>query len=110
MIHLERGLKHLYDKTDMGAAAEEFAKQRGRPAENKVSFVFQDGAIKDAGVNGVQISDLLYFLYGTFASLNGEFPCHENLLTLDALEHAINAQNARKTDRLKRGVEGTENA
>jgi hypothetical protein len=110
MKHLEKGLKYMYAKSDIGAAAEEFGKQRGRPAENKVSFTFQDGTIKDAGVNGVQISDLLYFLYGTFASLNGDYPCHENLVTLDALSHAIEAQVDRKTDRLMRGVEGHEDA
>ena len=110
MIHLEKGLKHMYAKSTIGAAAEEFGKQRGRPAENKVSFSFQDGTIKDAGVNGIQVSDLLHFMYGTFASLNGDFPCKENIDTLRALQYAIDAQERRTTDRLKRGVEGQENA
>lgn len=72
----------------------------------KLMFMIQDGPIKEAGVNGLQATDLLLFAKELFKSLNKDFPCRENALTITKIEEAIHWQDARTKDRESRGVEG----
>jgi len=74
--------------------------------ENKLSFTFQDGPIKEVGVNGLQAADLLFFCKELFKSLNKAFPCRENSITITKIEEAIHWQDARTKDRELRSVEG----
>ena len=73
---------------------------------NKLHFTIQDGPIKEVGVNGIQATDLLFFCKELFKSLNKDFPCRENALTITKIEEAIHWQDARTKDRENRGVEG----
>ena len=73
---------------------------------NEIGFVIQDGPIGEVGVNGIQVSDMLMYVKDVFVSLNEEFPCRENSLTITKLEEALHWQEARTKDRVTRGVEG----
>jgi hypothetical protein len=72
-----------------------------------VSFTIQSDPVKEVGVNGIQASDMLEYVKCLFQSLNEAFPCRENALTITKIEEAIHWQDARTKDRLKRGVEGS---
>ena len=69
---------------------------------------FQNGAIKESGVNGCMNEDLLAIvldrLYG-FQS--GEFKCRENSEAIIHLEEALHWLKHRTNERITRGVEGT---
>lgn len=71
-------------------------------------IVFQDGAIKECGVNGVQNEDLIGCVLARLQAFqNGEFKCRENALAITKLEEALLWLRARTTAREQRGVEGT---
>jgi hypothetical protein len=74
-----------------------------------VSFTIQSDPVKEVGINGCQAIDMLEYVKCLFESLNEAFPCRENALTITKIEEAIHWQEARTKDRLKRGVEGTDN-
>lgn len=77
---------------------------------NTLTFQIQDGPIKEAGVNGMQITDVLNFTKEVYRSLNAAFPCRENSITITKIEEAIHWQDARTKDRESRGVEGKNEA
>ena len=71
-----------------------------------VTFIGQRGPIKEFGVNGCQIDDLITFTLGTIQTFNKKFPCRENSLAITKLEEALHWLDARKRDRETRNVEG----
>ena len=71
----------------------------------KLIFTIQEKPIKEAGINGLQATDLLIFTKELFKSLNKDFPCRENALTITKIEEALHWQEARTRDRQKRKVE-----
>lgn len=71
-----------------------------------VTFLGQRGPIKEVGVNGCQIDDLITFALGTIQTFNKKFPCRENSLAITKLEEALHWLDARKRDREARYVEG----
>ncbi len=73
---------------------------------NSLSIKIQDGPIKESGVNGIQITDVLGYCLEVYKSFNSEFPCRENSLTITKIEEALHWQEARTRDRVKRDVEG----
>jgi hypothetical protein len=76
-----------------------------------IYIAFQAGAIKDVGVNGCQISDLLQICIHRLQGFQtGAFPCRENALAITKMEEALLWLEKRRQDRLTRGVEGEEEA
>lgn len=73
---------------------------------NDITVTIQDGPIKEVGVNGIQVTDLLSLCKEIYKSLNVAYPCRENSLTITKIEEAIHWQDARTKDRESRGVEG----
>jgi hypothetical protein len=73
---------------------------------NNVTIIVQDGVISEVGINGIQASEMILFLRELFASLNEDFPCRENSLTITHLDEAYHWQLRRTIERTKRGVEG----
>lgn len=71
-----------------------------------VTFRMQRGPIKEHGVNGCQIDDLIKFVADTIFVLNKKFPCRENSLAITKLEEAWLWCKARTLDREARNVEG----
>jgi hypothetical protein len=69
---------------------------------------FQNGPIKESGINGCHQEDLLAIVIHRLQSFQaGEYACRENALALTKLEEAMHWLNHRTTARQDRGVEGT---
>lgn len=69
---------------------------------------FQEGPIKETGVNGVNNEDLINMVICRLESFqNSEYKCRENALAITKLEEALMWLRYRTNARTKRGVEGT---
>ena len=69
---------------------------------------FQEGPIKECGVNGVCDEDLLIMVVRRLEGFqNSEFKCRENALALTHIEEALLWLRKRTMGRENRGVEGT---
>lgn len=73
---------------------------------NTVAFKIQNGPIKEVGVNGCQVTDMIRVAKHIIVNLNEKYPSHENTKTIDALAEALEWQDKRTRDREARGVEG----
>ena len=73
----------------------------------KVTFQVQDGPIKEVGVNGCQVDDVIAWARAKIQGFNKAFPCRENSLVLTKLDEALLWLGARKANREARGVEGS---
>jgi hypothetical protein len=74
-------------------------------------IIFQNGPIKENGVNGCQQEDLIAICIDRLRSFQaGEFACPENKAALINLEGALEWLNARTLNRQNRGVEGSNQA
>lgn len=77
-------------------------------SDEKCRIEFQNGPIKEAGVNGVSQEALLAVLIDRLRSFQaGPYACRENALALTKCEEALMWLQKRTQDRLRRGVEGT---
>lgn len=72
-----------------------------------IKIQLQEGPIKENGVNGCQIDDVLAVVVETIQGFNTAFPCRENSLAITHLQEAQHWLEHRKRDREARGVEGT---
>jgi len=89
----------------------EFIKQvEGTHGPKRVSFELQDGPIKEVGVNGVQIVDVIEWAKGVIEGFNARFPCRENAMIITKLDEALLWSMKRTLDREKRNVEGLDKA
>ena len=69
---------------------------------------FQNGPIKENGVNGCQNEDLIMVVIDRLrGAQQGDFACRENALAITKLEEALLWLNYRTNSRVHRGVEGT---
>lgn len=69
---------------------------------------FQEGPIKECGVNGVMNEDLLVMVIRRLEGFqNSEFKCRENACAITKLEEALLWLRKRTMGRENRGVEGT---
>lgn len=69
---------------------------------------FQNGPIKEAGVNGLTHEVLLAIVEDRLQSFqNGPYACEENAKALEAVQSAQQILQARTKARMQRGVEGT---
>ena len=67
---------------------------------------FQQGAVREHGVNGITSEALLDILIDRTVVLNNAFPCSENEVAISGLRAAKEAFESRTRDRLARNVEG----
>jgi hypothetical protein len=74
--------------------------------DESVTFVGQGGPIKEVGVNGCQIDEIIEFAKDVITVFNDRFPCRENSMIITKLDEALLWSMKRKLDREKRGVEG----
>jgi len=92
----------------------EYIKEAGWPQvhgqPSTVTFQIQSGPIKEFGVNGCQIDDVIAWVKEKIEGFNAAFPCRENSLVITKLEEALLWSMARKLNREKRGVEGQNKA
>ena len=76
--------------------------------ESLVDIHFQEGPIKEWGVNGCANEDLLIMVARRLEGFqNSEFRCRENALALTHIEEALLWLRKRTMGREARGVEGT---
>lgn len=89
----------------------EYIKETGWPQvygeKSSVEFTIQSGPIKEFGVNGCQIDDVIRWAKEKIEGFNAQFPCRENSLVITKLEEALLWSLKRKMDREARNVEGT---
>lgn len=76
-------------------------------ADNSLTFQFQNGPIKEVGINGCQITALLHAFEQILTSLNKLKKCQENDHTLRHIVEAIRTQEQRTARRTIEGTEGT---
>lgn len=78
----------------------------GEATAARVSF--QNGPIKEYGINGCRQEDLLAIVLDRLESFQaGEWRCRENALAITKIEEAMHWLNHRTKARIDRGVEGT---
>ena len=70
-------------------------------------FRLQTGPIKEVGVNGAQIDDLIQFCKNKLEEFQKLAPSGYTLAAMLSLDAALIALALRTSDRTKRGVEGT---
>lgn len=69
---------------------------------------FQEGPIKECGINGVMNEDLITMCICRLEHFQkSEFACRENAVAITKLEEALMWLRKRTVGREKRGVEGT---
>jgi len=107
MTHTENALEDMkeYD-SDMAKFIEVDTHTEVADAPAVVTFAIQSDPISEVGVNGCQAKDMLEYVYYLFKSLNNAFACKENAETLQHIALALQFQDDRDEDRIKRGVEG----
>lgn len=81
-----------------------------RHDKNSISFTIQNGPVKENGTNGCQIDTVIETAKVMLDGLNKYLPCRENSIAITKLDEALLWLGKRKSDREKRGVEGTEKA
>ena len=69
---------------------------------------FQNGPIKEAGVNGIHNEDLIVIIMDRLKGFqSGKYACEENSEAYVLLSNALAALRKRTDERERRGVEGT---
>lgn len=75
------------------------------------SILFQNGPIKEFGVNGVSNESLLAVVRDRLECFQrGPFACDTNQVALDSVIAAMESLHSRTRDRVQRGVEGENKA
>ena len=83
---------------------------KGNSEDNKAVCLihFQEGPIKEYGVNGITQEALLAVIIDRLRSFqSGPFSCRDNAVALTHCEEALMWLQRRTRERIKRGVEGT---
>ncbi|MEC8057316.1 MAG: hypothetical protein VX136_09420 [Pseudomonadota bacterium] len=76
------------------------------PEKFTVDISFQNGPVKEHGVNGITNEALLAIILHRLRVLNQAYPCRENSLAITNIEQGLMWLEQRTKDRQKRGVEG----
>jgi len=72
-----------------------------------LSIRFQEGGIKEVGLNGVTNEALLAIVEDRLKGFqSGKFVCRENAVALTHIQEALMWLQRRTVDRVRRGVEG----
>ena len=97
------------NKSDLNTTAfHDFTVRRWEDSKVLAEIHFQQGPIRECGVNGVCNEDLLLMVVNRLRAFNqGEFSCRENSMAITKIEEAVMWLRKRTVDREMRGVEGT---
>lgn len=78
------------------------------PSEDVGILCFQNGPVKEKGVNGVTIEDLLEIcIHRLTCFQTGPYACSSNEQAADFIKLALGRLDSRTAERMKRNVEGT---
>jgi hypothetical protein len=103
----------VVDELGQGGANHEYvislAPGTTKPGQaNSWRISFQNGPIKEAGFNGISQEALLAIIIDRLQSFQtGPYACRDNAVALTKCEEALMWLQRRTQDRLRRGVEGT---
>ena len=101
---------HLYKITGFNTrtnVSDPFVELYGKPSDH-TTILFQNGPIKEFGVNGITQEVLLAIVIDRLRSFQSSpFSCRENAIALTNCEEALMWLQRRTIARIKRGVEGT---
>jgi hypothetical protein len=103
------GANHRYEITgfDTGLNPSRTDKDGYASGFSRMLVIFQNGPIKEAGVNGITQEALLAIVIDRLRSFQeGPFPSDENSIALIHCGVALDALKSRTCNRLARGVEG----
>ena len=101
------GANHRYEITGMDTSGNPSKLDPDEGIDRKI-VLFQNGPIKEAGVNGLTQEALLAIIIDRLRSFQaGQFSCRENAIALTHCEEALMWLQRRTVARIKRGVEGT---
>lgn len=100
------------DKPGQGGMCHEYAVQNkdanALDGRTHASIHFQNGPVKEEGVNGCHNEDLIMVVLDRLRGAQaGDYSCRENALAITKLEEALLWLNYRTNARIHRGVEGT---
>ena len=99
------GACHRYEIT--GFDTLDNASRKELPWKNKLIVLFQNGPIKEDGVNGITQEALLAVVIDRLRSFQlGPFACEANQGAWEHCEAALDLLQQRTRDRIARGVEG----
>ncbi len=104
------GANHRYDITGFDTASNPAqANAEGYVTSfSRLPVIFQNGPIKEAGVNGITQEALLAIVIDRLRSFQaGPYACDDNAVALDSCEDALSFLQRRTKARIARGVEGT---
>jgi hypothetical protein len=69
---------------------------------------FQEGAIKECGINGVNNEDLILMVIARLQAFqDSPYKCRENAMAITKLEECLMWLRKRTLDREAKGIEGT---
>jgi hypothetical protein len=102
----------VLDEPGQGGACHEYQIELGTPnasgLPNRWRLSFQNGPVKEAGLNGISQEALLTIVIDRLRGFqSGEFKTRDNALALTYCEEALMWLQKRTRDRVARGVEGT---
>ena len=104
----EKYTRVLHEEKPNYNAPHHFVVENAKTGETLSKIDFQEGPIKECGVNGVCNEDLINMIICRLQSFqNSEFKCRENAYAITKLEEALLWLRKRTFEREKRGVEGT---
>lgn len=105
------GANHQYQIQQPANPANGPAPEEATSLSDLTFIGFQNGPIKEVGVNGVTQEALLAIVIDRLRSFQaGPFACHDNAIALRHTEAALNQLQKRTRARIARGVEGTHSA
>lgn len=76
------------------------------PETYTIAFKIQSDPIKEVGLNGCQLDDMIHAARYMLNTFNARYHSDYNDIAIMALDQALTALSARLQDRIKRGVEG----
>jgi hypothetical protein len=101
------GANHRYVITGFDATTNPSRFDPDEGIDKKI-VLFQNGPIKEVGVNGLTQEALLAIVIDRLRSFQaGQFSCRENAIALTKLEEGLMWLQRRTLARIRRGVEGT---
>lgn len=108
--HLTKNVEiYATDQPGQGGACHEYeVRIRGEEIGRAITISFQNGPIKEFGVNGLPDEALYAILIDRLQGFQkGEYSCRENAVALTHLETGLMWAQKRTREREARGVEGT---
>lgn len=105
----------VHDQPGQGNACHEYSigyclnpGDAGGGTNHMASIKFQNGPVKEFGINGITNESLLAIVEDRLLGFqSGQFACRENAVALTKLQECMMWLQKRTRDRMARGVEGT---